>query len=354
MAEILTAGISHYPPLAGHDEQMSWILKVMLTNPQLPEKFRSPDGWPEPMRAEWGTDEGKSAAVRHREMLVGWLRKVRAAIDDFSPDFILIWGDDQYENFKEDIVPPYSVSAHKTFEFSPPPRNVWDEPADKKFCLPGNVEAAKYLASRLIEAGFDTAYSYKPLHHPLGHAFANAVFYLDYDRKGFPYPIIPFAINCYGRRIIAQRGGLPRFDRQLDAADLDPPAPTPRRLFDLGAATARIFADSPWRVALLASSGWSHAFLTAKTRLLYPDTEADRRLYHALCAGDYQLWRNYPGAAVEDCGQQEILNWMCLAGAMDALRQKPAETGFVDTWIFNSSKCFLIGPPASSARLTAN
>ena len=78
--------------------------------------------------------------------------------------------------------------------------NVWKEPSDKKFHSPGNVAAAKYLAGGLIDAGFDTAYSYKPLHHPLGHAFANAVLYLDYDRKGFPYPIIPFAINCYGRK----------------------------------------------------------------------------------------------------------------------------------------------------------
>jgi hypothetical protein len=35
--------------------------------------------------------------------------------------------------------------------------------------------AAKHLARGLIEAGFDTAYSYKPLHRPLGHAFANAM-----------------------------------------------------------------------------------------------------------------------------------------------------------------------------------
>ena len=73
-------------------------------------------------------------------------------------------------------------------------------------------------------------------------------------------------------------GGLPTFDRELKAEDLDPPAPTPRRLFDLGAAVARIMSASPWRVALLASSGWSHAFLTEKTHFLYPDTPADRRL----------------------------------------------------------------------------
>ena len=341
MAEVLALGISHYPPLIGPDHMMSGILRRMLQNPRLPEELRNPAGWPEPMRAEWGNDQGTSSAGRHRAALVGWMHKVRGALDAFKPDFVLIWGDDQYENFREDVIPPYCISAYDTYRFSPPANNVWGE-TDKTYELAGNRVAAKMLATRLIEEGFDTAYSYKPLHHPIGHAFANAIMYLDYDRQGFPYPIIPFAINCYGRKVISQRGGLPTFDRVLTDADLDPPAPTPRRLFDLGAATARIFKQSPYRVALLASSGWSHAFLVAKNHFLYPDTPADRRMYEAMCAGDYAAWRDYSGAAVEDCGQQELLNWMCLVGALNALELTPKETGFVDTWIFNSSKAFLV------------
>ena len=95
----------------------------------------------------------------------------------------------------------------------------------------------------------------------------------------------------------------------------------------------------------MASSGWSHAFLTAKNNFLYPDTPADRTLFEALRAGNYDAWRNYPAASVEASGQQEILNWMCLAGVLAELKRKPAETEFIDTWIFNSSKCFLMAPP---------
>ena len=164
--------------------------------------------------------------------------------------------------------------------------------------------------------------------------------------RDFPHPIIPFAINCYGRKVIAQRGGFPMFENPPTEAQLDPPAPTPRRLFDLGAATARIFAASPWRVALLASSGWSHAFLTEKNSLPLPGhARRSRRCIEALRAGNYDAWRNYPAASVEASGQQEILNWMCLAGALAELKRKPAETEFIDTWIFNSSKCFLTAPP---------
>jgi hypothetical protein len=99
MGEILAVGITHYPPLAGSDETMSWILKRMLQNPRLPEKFRSVDGWPDAMRAEWGNDEGTTAARAHRERLLESLRRTRAQIDAFRPDFIVVWGDDQYENF---------------------------------------------------------------------------------------------------------------------------------------------------------------------------------------------------------------------------------------------------------------
>src|SRR5436853_362094 len=84
------------------------------------------------------------------------------------------------------------------------------------------------------------------------------------------------------------------------------PATSPRRLFDLGAATARILADSPYRVALIASSGWSHAFLTPKNNYLWPDTPADRRMYEALRGCDWEAWRTLSAAAVEDSGQQEI------------------------------------------------
>ena len=32
-------------------------------------------------------------------------RAARQALNEFDPDFVLMFGDDQYENFKEDIIP---------------------------------------------------------------------------------------------------------------------------------------------------------------------------------------------------------------------------------------------------------
>jgi len=32
--------------------------------------------------------------------------------DDFNPDLVLVWGDDQYENFQEDIVPAFCLLGY--------------------------------------------------------------------------------------------------------------------------------------------------------------------------------------------------------------------------------------------------
>jgi len=174
----------------------------------------------------------------------------------------------------------------------------------------------------------------------------NTLLFLDYDRQGFPYPVIPFQVNCYGRRVIAQHGTMAALGTMTDEERLDPPSPAPSRCFDLGRAAARVFAATPWRVALIASSSWSHAFLTPKNHLLYPDVPGDRALYEALRAADYEAWRTTPLTAIEDSGQQEMLNWMCLAGAMAELGRRPSETTFIESWIFNSNKVFAVFPTA--------
>ena len=135
MGEILAVGITHYPPLAGRDETMAFILKRMLENPHLPEKWRQSRKTGPKRCARSGAP---TRAPRRREFIandcVHALRKTRAQIDEFRPDFIVVWGDDQYENFREDVVPPYCIYAHESFEFGPGPmpNNIWNEPAGPK------------------------------------------------------------------------------------------------------------------------------------------------------------------------------------------------------------------------------
>ena len=256
-----------------------------------------------------------------------------------------MWGDDQYENFKEDIVPPFAVLAYDDQDLQPwkhrrSPWNPWNEPEDHTVRVRGHRGAGKYLASGLIEAGIDVGYAYKPLHHPMGHAFLNTVLLLDDDRRGFDYPVVQFSVNCYGRRVNAARGLRLPLAMRDDIRDLDPPGPNPHRCMQVGAAAARVMAKSPWRVAFVASSSWSHSFLTEKNWQLWPDVAADRRLYDALASGDYETWHRYTTDQIEDGGQHEVLNWFCLLGAMEELGRKPDKATFIETWAFVSPVVF--------------
>jgi hypothetical protein len=155
-------------------------------------------------------------------------------------------------------------------------------------------------------------------------------------------------VNCYGQHAIARRGGLARF-ADIATEQLDPVGPSPARCFALGRAVARSFATTDLRVALVASSSWSHAFLTDKTWHITPDTEADRRLYRLFAEGDYQTWQSTPSRDIVDAGQHEMLNWFCLTGAMDELGMRLRWSELVPTDVFNSNKCFAIFDERRSA-----
>ena len=161
------------------------------------ERSKDPNTWSELAQREWA--DPVAAAASHRAAMRTGISRVRQALDDFDPDFVLIWGDDQYENFKEDIVPAFSVLAYEDMTIKPWEQasessgfnativdewgggrpNVWGERGDTERLLRGHPKAAKYLATQLLEAA-------------------------------------------------------------------DPPSPSPKRCFDMGAATARILRDSRW------------------------------------------------------------------------------------------------------------
>jgi hypothetical protein len=354
MADILGLGVTHSPLLLGTDERMAWIMERVLQSPRLPDRMREPAAWPVPMRQEWDEHRVGRAAAEHRRRSVDGFRATRAALDAFDPDFVLIFGDDQYENFREDGVAAFGVFALDEIESRPYARiganNVWGEPADTVVKTRGHPAGGRYLAKALTEAGFDMTWAYKMRHeNGLPHAFLNALLLLDYDRKGLPWPVVPFHINCYGSSTISKKGAFAHIDG-TGSDEPDPPGPAPARCFDIGAATARALAKSPWRVALIASSSWSHAFLTGKHEYLYPDVVSDRARYEELKDGRLSLWRNLTTGQLEDAGQQELLNWICLAGAMDALERKPSWVDFVETYIFNAPKAFAVfNPPLAPA-----
>jgi hypothetical protein len=357
MGDILLLGMTHFPRLRLPDEQWNLLFLRMLEDPDVPAHMKDPSAWPENMRREWGSDRGLTAAREQRKALTDDFRIMREELDRFQPDFLLIWGDDQHENFRADGIPAFGVLAYESVDV-PVSKLRPVKGADKNFAvtfeskgqssdeekvrIECDRKAAKYLATGLIERGYDLTYAYQPRHTDLGHAFLNTILYLGADESGFPWKIVPFPINCYGRIVVSQRG-MPKGLSEAPTEDLDPPSPPAWRCFDLGAATARLLAESPYKVAIIASSSWSHAFMTHKHYLLYPDMAADMALYDDLMDGSFESWRNRSLAEIEESGQQEVLNWVCLAGAFDALGVKPHYGHFHETYIFNSPKVFVAG-----------
>ena len=92
----------------------------------------------------------------------------------------------------------------------------------------------------------------------------------------------------------------------------------------------------------MASSSWSHAFLTEKNFWAYPDLEADRALLEHLKRGDYLKWKDIQLDEVEQSGQQEVLNWFCLVGAMSELGYQMELLEWAETWTFNAPKCMAL------------
>lgn len=347
----LGLGLTHYPPLAGKDKDMAGLLRYTLSDPDIPADLKDPASWPELMRAEWSDDGGTTAAAGHREALLADLAHIRTALDEFAPDFVVVWGDDQYENFREEVIPPFCVLAYQDTEVEAfailsalGQHNVWDLPDDQHLTIRGAQPFARQLADTILRSGEDVAYSYtKRPESPFPHSVLNTQMFLDYANAGqqFPYTMVPITVNCYGSHVIARRGGMAHF-AQIEHEVVDPSGPTPQRCFEHGAQVARALRDTGKRIALVASSSWSHAFLHDKGWHLRPDTESDRKLYEALTAGDLSAWLSVTTDEVVASGQQEILNWYCLLGAVHELGLRLEWSDFVVTDVFNSNKCFAV------------
>ena len=317
-----------------------------------------PEFWPRAAHPSGRPVNGApvEGALEHQRRHKAALAHIRQAIDEFNPDAIIIFGDDQYENFKQNVIPPFNIYCMDSFPSSPfkmlgalgNTTNIWGVDHEHSYKVPGDGQLARTLADRIISRDFPVAYAYEFLNQDsLTHAFANALVFLDWDNKGWDYPIVPISVNCYGAGVIHTRGGMAQlFDTRPESQRdpyLDTPGPagpTPRSCFQLGQTMRSAFAEMDGRYVIMASSGWSHAFLTEKHHWLYPDREFDRTRLEELSSGDQRHWERLTNQAVEGAGAQEFKNWICLAGVFPERRARVIE--YLDTWIFNSQKCFAI------------
>ena len=336
------------------NEGLTGVFKTTLRAPNVEAARKDPANWPAELIAELGNDDGLSAANRCGERFGNDFRAIRKILDDFNPDLVVVWGDDQYENFREDIVPAFCLLGYDDqFEIKPWDNRQWRQ-----------AEPLGRAGRLAIEAEGPSRGGQIPRHRPdrAGHRHGLRVQaaappdgpclyqYVSLSRLG------PGGLSLSGdpvRDQLLRPHPAPRQRRPRPSVPATatgrrsrrPAVTAPWRCMQVGAAVAQVLAASPYRAALIASSSWSHAFLSPKNGYLWPDHEGDRLLFDAVSRADYDIWRKRSLAEMEFAGQHEMLNWMALIGAMEALDRRPVIQDYMETYILASDKCFLSFPP---------
>lgn len=234
------------------------------------------------------------------------VRKLGAVLRSANDlDAIVIFGDDQHEQFSDANMPAMAIYHGESAPVRPPDRShiPWSGPADQRQNISALVEAtsesypnaaglANHLLASLTEQEFDVTRCDRLRDAGIGHAFAFL-----YQRlwPECDVPIVPIMLNTY----------------------YPPNQPTPKRSYALGAAVREAVAnwDGGKRVAVLASGGLSHIVL---------DEPLDQQVLDGLRRHAPEQLYNVPRAKLRG-GTSEILNWIALGGAMG-----PAEMTLVD------------------------
>ena len=220
MGEVLGVGLTHYPGPMVPDAYMADFLRHALASNRVPAETKQVQNWPAAMQAEWGADEsaGRRGAVIARGWWTGF-RRVRREIEAFAPDFMVIWGDDQYENFREDIVPAVlrlcaghgARDAAREHQALGAAHRRTSGANRRTRCSRsrGHPDGAKFLVRRLHGGGLRHSLRLRraPRTSGLAHSFDQHALFLDYDRTGFDIPLVPFHVNCYGSSVVRSRGG---------------------------------------------------------------------------------------------------------------------------------------------------
>src|SRR5216683_1351014 len=255
MSDILGLTLAHFPYLRLKHYHMPSVLTGNLGRGWIDKPhLKDPANWPQRMREEWGDDQGVATGKKAQDHEIEQFRKVRASLDDFKPDLIVIFYRDLGENFKNFAKVPYWIHGHNA------------------------------LAT---------------------------ILHLDWDRHEFTTPVLPVAVDPFGFLRTRNNEGMSPWNRDLPRPLL------PKEGFDLGRHVARVFKASPWRVALVAGTGWSHANDSGwEFERLHQDIEADLERYEEWRNNQFDRWgENFNFEDMEQHAQWELLMSIIIAGA---------------------------------------
>jgi aromatic ring-opening dioxygenase catalytic subunit (LigB family) len=302
MGEILGLGCTHAPMILNPAEQWPQVRKNIFG--------RIPNYQPPPkLLEELGDDEGATQDRINQQRIIDAFGVLREKLLSWNPDVILVVGDDQAENFRRENLPTFCLYTGSEVDGYPFHRpggkvNLWNAPQDAKYSFKTPAPLARDMVAYLIRQGFDmsSATELKGWQWGLPHAHINPMMFLNQDGA---LPVLPLFVNCYGE----------------EAGDGYPPRPTAQRCYELGRAIRRFLDTRSERVAVLASSSWSHGFLTHKYNLCQFDEEFDRRTLGWLKEGKGSKVAELTPEEIQQSGDHEFLNWVITLGVVG---DKPA------------------------------
>jgi hypothetical protein len=215
------------------------------------------------------------------------------ALQKARADVVVVFGDDQQEQFHDDNMPMFAIYHGKTLPvvkdhglrpsgWKDAERNGWAETAPEYDTA---SDLANHLILALTDAEFDiTRCSKLRAEIGVGHAFS---FLYRRILPGGKIPMVPIMVNTY----------------------YPPNQPTPKRCYAFGQAVRKAIDNwhSDKRVALMASGGLSHVVI---------DEEIDAMVIDGLKNKKPEVLYRLPRERLWG-GTSEILNWVALAGAME-------------------------------------
>ena len=303
MAELLGIGCTHAPMILNPAEQWPNVRKGISS--RIPN-YQAPSTLTE----ELGDDNGLSHDSSNQQRIVDAFDVLREKLDAFKPDLMIIVGDDQAENFLRDNLPTFCLYTGSELEGYPFHRpggkiNLWDAPQDTKYTFRAPETFAQGMVKFLIRDGFDmaSATELKAWDWGLPHAHVNPMMFLNQDGE---IPILPLFVNCIGEEF----------------GEAYPPRPTAKRCYELGQGIRRYLDTRDERGAIVASSSWSHFFLTHKFDCCAFDEKFDRTNLELVKKGQGSKLAELTPDQLQQSGDHEFLNWIITMGAIG---DKPAE-----------------------------
>ncbi len=274
---VLGVGHSHTPQISTDPEEWPNLGKTEQVSPHVPANLDD--------LLQVDQFREKHARVQ------GAIRQLGQLLRGGQLDAIVIFGDDQHEQFTDDNMPAVAIYHGETVDVHPRRPRGGNFPIQHfeptAAAYPNSADLASHLVTSLTDQEFEiTRCNTLKAERGIGHAFSFL-----YQRlwPQCDVPIVPVMVNTY----------------------YPPNQPTPKRCHDLGRAVAR--GVESWtggeRVAVLASGGLSHIVI---------DEELDQQALDALKAKDTKALYALPRDQLRG-GTSEILNWVALDGAVGDL-----------------------------------